>query len=547
MRSQDDFQASSLVELGLEIAEAGYPVYLCLHESGRKLFNFDKDPPTTDPKYISHTFEKTYTEATGIGVIDPTDGELLTVVNIKDSDSVDWIRQHIAANAPAGRQDEKPQAKANGSAERVTDFIRNSHKRANGDEQFEDEPRAKDEEPRTGGEQRQEAKPPPPPPLEVFDAGDDVDLPPPRAWLLGNSFARKFLSSLFADGGVGKTALRYAQLIALAAGRPITGEHVFQRCRVLIVSLEDDRDELQRRVEAVLRHHGIDRSETKGWLFYATPGAAAGKLMMSGKFGTLIRGKLAASIEAVVAARGIDIVSIDPFVKSHSVEENSNSAIDDVVQVLTDLMTKYNIAVDVPHHVAKAADTAAGNANRGRGASAMKDAGRLIYTLTSMSSDEAKAFGIPEQDRRLYIRIDSAKVNILRPSIAAKWFHLVGIPLGNTSELYPSGDNVQTVEVWKPPGAFDNVTVEHQHTVHAKAAGGKYAYDHRATGIWIGEIIAEVTGLDAGEQRALIQRILDEWIKTGVLKKVSRNEGKGTNYRERWFVEPGDPPVGDEM
>jgi hypothetical protein len=169
----------------------------------------------------------------------------------------------------------------------------------------------------------------------------------------------------------------------------------------------------------------------------------------------------------------------------------------------------------------------------------MKDAGRLIYTLTPMSTDEAKTFGIPEQDRRLYIRIDSGKVNILRPSILAKWFHLVGVPLGNTSELYPSGDNVQTVEVWRPPNAFDKVTVEHLHTVRAKAAGGKYAYDHRATGIWIGEIIAEVTGLDVGEQRALIQRILDEWIKTKVLKKVSRNEGKATNYRERWFVEPG--------
>ena len=78
------------------------------------------------------------------------------------------------------------------------------------------------------------------------------------------------------------------------------------------------------------------------------------------------------SIEAVIVERKIDIVSIDPFVKSHSVEENTNSAIDDVVQVLTDLADKHNIAIDAPHHTSKGtADP--GNANRGRGASAMKD------------------------------------------------------------------------------------------------------------------------------------------------------------------------------
>jgi hypothetical protein len=46
-----------------------------------------------------------------------------------------------------------------------------------------------------------------------------------------------------------------AQLLSLATGRPLTGEHVFQRCRVLIVSLEDDADELRRRVLAAMLHH----------------------------------------------------------------------------------------------------------------------------------------------------------------------------------------------------------------------------------------------------------------------------------------------------
>ena len=66
------------------------------------------------------------------------------------------------------------------------------------------------------------------------------------------SFCRGFASSLLGDGGVGKTALRYAQALSLATGCSLTGEHVFQRCRVLIVSLEDGRDELRRRIQGGL-------------------------------------------------------------------------------------------------------------------------------------------------------------------------------------------------------------------------------------------------------------------------------------------------------
>lgn len=204
--------------------------------------------------------------------------------------------------------------------------------------------------------------------LGEWDAGDDNDSVTPRGWLLGNVFCRKFVSSLIADGGVGKTAVRYAQLLSLAIGRSLTGEYVFQRCRVLIVSLEDDADELRRRIRAVMLRYKVERSEIKGWLFLASPGAGAGKLTED-RNGQHVSSVLTAKLDKVIAARGIDIVSLDPFVKSHSAEENNNSAIDDVVQILADMAARHNCAVDVPHHTSKGiADP--GNANRGRGASA---------------------------------------------------------------------------------------------------------------------------------------------------------------------------------
>jgi hypothetical protein len=250
--------------------------------------------------------------------------------------------------------------------------------------------------------------------LLLLDAGDVYGPIPARGWLLRNVLCRRFVSSLIADGGVGKTALRLAQLLSLATGKPLTGEHVFTRCRVSVVSLEDDVDELRRRLRAACLHHSIERDDLKGWLFLAAPGAAGGKIMTIDAHGRPIVGTLAAKLSRAIAEYNIDVISLDPFVKTHSVEENSNSMIDYVVQVLADLAVKHNIAVDVPHHAAKGpADP--GNANRGRGASAMKDAARLVYTLSPMTPEEAQTFGISEADRRRLIRMDSAKVNIAPP------------------------------------------------------------------------------------------------------------------------------------
>src|SRR5262249_53330361 len=133
--------------------------------------------------------------------------------------------------------------------------------------------------------------------LGEWDAGDDTETPPPRGWLLGNIFARKFMSSLLADGGTGKTALRYAQFLSLAIGRSLTGDHVFQRSRVLIVSLEDDAEELRRRILALRIYYKIELSELKGWLFLSAPGVEAGKLMMVDDRGRFIRGTLAQHLE----------------------------------------------------------------------------------------------------------------------------------------------------------------------------------------------------------------------------------------------------------
>jgi hypothetical protein len=288
----------------------------------------------------------------------------------------------------------------------------------------------------------------------VWDAGDDLDLPPPRQWLLGNQFCRKFLSGLLAPGSTGKTAVRTLQCLSLATGKPLSGQHVFKRSRVLIVSLEDDKDELRRRLKAACIHYGIKPAELKGWLFCAAP---KGFKLAEMKNGGRQIGMLEKMLRRDIERWKPDLVSLDPFIKLHALEENDNGAMDFVCDLLVQLSIQYDIAVDAPHHTKKG-NVVAGDADAGRGASAARDAGRLIYTLTRMTEEEAKTFSIKSADRNLYVRLDSGKVNIAKPSREATWYKLIGVPLGNGTDDYPAGDEVQTVIPWHPPKTWDGLT-----------------------------------------------------------------------------------------
>jgi hypothetical protein len=366
------------------------------------------------------------------------------------------------------------------------------------------------------------AEPPESPELNEWDAGDDLGPIPPRAWLLGNMFCRSYASALLAGGGTGKTALRMVQYLALASGRPLSGEHVFERTRVLIVSLEDDVHELRRRLEAAMQHHKVERDDIKGWLFLAAPGRAGGKIMTIDPFGRPAVGGLVAKLSRTITSRKIDLVALDPFIKCHGVPENDNNMIDAVVQALTELAVEHNIAVDTPHHISKGASDP-GNADRGRGASASKDAWRLVYTMSPMTIEEAKAFGLSEAMRRSLVRVDSGKVNIAPPMTEARWFRIIGISIGNGGGLYPNGDEVQTVVPWKPPETFAGLNSVGLNLILDEIEAGlpdgsRFSDAPSATGRAAWRIIEKHCPT---KPEAICRDIIKSWLKSGLL--ISRD------------------------
>jgi hypothetical protein len=352
--------------------------------------------------------------------------------------------------------------------------------------------------------------------LDVWDAGDDPGPIPPRQWLLANQFCLGFISSIVAAGGTGKSAVRLLQYISLATGRELCGQHVFRRCRILLISLEDDRHELDRRIKAALDHHRVERRELKGWLRYSCPKLT--KLAeLKGKARAI--GPLERQIRNVIAQYMPNLVALDPFVKTHALEESNSGDMDFVCDLLARLTAEHNIAVDIPHHVHKGT-IIPGDADAGRGSSGIRDAGRLVYTLTYMREEEAKLYGISVEDRQLFIRLDTAKVNLIRHSRKPTWFKLVGVPIGNATLDYPSGDIIQTVEPWKPPDLWADLPPRTLNVI----------LDEIARGLPDGQRYSAAAS--AGKDRAawrVVQRhyptktegqcreIINAWVKTGLL------------------------------
>jgi hypothetical protein len=295
--------------------------------------------------------------------------------------------------------------------------------------------------------------------LDEFDVGELLESgqAPPRQWLSGRYFCLKFVSGLVAPGDSGKTTLRLTQAIEIALGRSLLGYPIYRRCKVLIVSFEDDKDELHRRLDAICRHHNIKPSELKGWLKCRDLNNGI-KLASLDDKGRPQIGPLDTMLRRAIKRTGCEFLVLDPFVKIHALMENDNPQMDFVFGLLTKMAQDLNIAVDCPAHTHKGA-IVAGDADARRGASAQRDAGRLDYTLIRMTEDEAEAFGIHPDDRKDYVRLDKAKANMVRAA-KARWFRLVSVPLGNATKMYPDGDDVQAIEKWGPPDTWQGASPE---------------------------------------------------------------------------------------
>lgn len=342
---------------------------------------------------------------------------------------------------------------------------------------------------------------------------------PPREWLYGTRLIRRFVSVLAAPGGVGKSTLALGQALALATGRGFLGERVHHSVPVWVFNLEDPLEEMQRRLAALMRLHGV------------APAAIAGRLFLhSGRARRLVMADFAADgsgivhpdREAVVDAAlqaGIGLIVVDPFVKSHRLDENSNAHMDAAATAWGEVAQRTAAAVLLVHHVRKGTVT---DVEATRGAKSLTDAARSAALLSPMSAEEASALSVPERERWRHVRLDDAKSNMAPRADNARWFRLETVALANGTELYPNGDSVAAIAAWKPPSPFrDLTTADCNRALDAIGAGheGHAFTPHRAGrggARWAGTVLVRQFDMEPDEAA----RILAIWLRSGLLEET---------------------------
>jgi hypothetical protein len=145
---------------------------------------------------------------------------------------------------------------------------------------------------------------------------------------------------------------------------------------------------------------------------------------------------------------------------------------------------------------------------------------------------------VPEELRRFLRRVDSGKVNIAPPTVEAMWIKLVGVRLGNGNDIYPSGDEVQTIERWTPPELFADLDKARIWRILDQIDAGlpdgeRYssaasAGDHRAA--W-----RVVSDHCPGKSEAACRQVIAKWLKSGLLVvRDYKSEGQRKDRSGLW-------------
>lgn len=268
---------------------------------------------------------------------------------------------------------------------------------------------------------------------------------PPIPWIMHKLLVRQRISLVIAPGGYNKTSLLLLAAVSCVTGHPYLGEEfeVRERCRVWFHNTEDPIDELHRRMAAIMQHYSIPSHKIDD--LFISSGVETPLIFATENGRTLeVNQACIDYVIDVLRTERISLFAVDPFVSSHETDENNNQRMNRIMRILSYIAAKTNVAILVAHHSRKgiSGDNEDGAQDFSRGASAIVDAARFAYALLPATAGGPW----PAAERHRYLRLITAKANLLPPAREGYWFRRIGVPL-------PCGDETVTLQRQALPSA----------------------------------------------------------------------------------------------
>lgn len=265
---------------------------------------------------------------------------------------------------------------------------------------------------------------------------------PVRRWIVQHRLLRGYATGLIAPGGVGKSTYTFLDALAVATGRDLTGDRVIESGPVVLYNAEDPLPELQMRFAAVAQYYGVPLDRLRNVYLVSGRDHKIRVASYNAQSHTYVPNVPdIGAIKQLIRDTGAILFVGDPFIRLHDVPENDNVAIDKVAEIFTDIADKMQIGVHLVHHTRKlGAAGGEGDSETSRGASSFVSALRIAHTLSVMSPKDAQLHGLSAEERRWYIRLDDAKLNLAPPSDKVRWYKRVSVVL-------PNGESIGTLEL----------------------------------------------------------------------------------------------------
>ena len=340
---------------------------------------------------------------------------------------------------------------------------------------------------------------PPAAATDVFRSWQPTDAAdiPPRDFLYGRHYIRKFVSGTVAQGGVGKSTLALFEGIAIAAR---LAEHGCKDSDLVVAyyNAEDPLDEIKRRVVAICQHARVNQRDLVDRLFIAS-GRDANLLLAQGEAG-VINEKVFEFLGGMIEQTGADILVLDPLANMTTSPE-TNEVFRLLGARLSALADEQNISIEIVHHTRKLQSGGEANHEDARGGGALVNGMRSVRVLNNMTASEARTAGL--ETHVDHFRIEDGKANLARRSERAAWWRKVSVELDN-------GDHVAALEPWQWPDFsdhFKSVDIGRALDLMALERDAMRLREYHTSEGWAGEIICNVKGdalqdLDAKEAAA---------------------------------------------
>ncbi len=347
---------------------------------------------------------------------------------------------------------------------------------------------------------------------------------PQRPTIYGTHEQRMTVSVTTAKPGAGKTTLQIAEALAKATGRKLLHDVPSRPLTVWLWNGEEPREELDRRISGVCKHYGISPADIANRLFVDTGFEQKIIIMTKTRDGLVVARPLVEDVMKNIRENNIDSLIIDPFVKTHAVNENDNGDIDQVLSLWADISYNTGCAITLVHHPRKTGGAPIA-VDDIRGGGALVGAVRSGRLLNRMTSEEGEKAGVA--DYRDYVCIEACKNNY-GPLSERQWFRLEAVQLTNS-------DTVAVATPWMWPDAFDGLTEARLRAVQVAVDEKRCRADSQAAD-WVGRTVGDVLNLDLPKDRGRIKTLLKTWFERGALVVV---DGQDKRRNSRTFVKVG--------